>query len=264
MAVHAEAHHHGPPAAHVSSRVDARLLGMFRFIASEVMRFGAFFTAYFFIRVVNKAPEWPPHPYEFPKYVAGVNTAILITFDESGGQYDSGYIQPIDFFGDGPRTVMIAVSPYAKTDYVDHTYGDHASILKFIELRFGLAPLGPRDAAADGTRLAAGGDGLDGGPVIRFDFREDDAQDFAFGVPAQHIDFPGGGLDGGNYLLYRPSPVFLPVTIAAQQQQQEGLARTFRALSLLRKHGQESFFAQQVVFPEATANGGRAGSSHTG
>ena len=79
MSVHAEAHHHGPPPAHVSSRVDSRLLGMFLFIASEVMLFGAFFTAYFFIRVVNHAPEWPPHPYEFPKYVAGVNTAILIT-----------------------------------------------------------------------------------------------------------------------------------------------------------------------------------------
>ncbi|HSP74176.1 MAG TPA: heme-copper oxidase subunit III [Gaiellaceae bacterium] len=79
MSVHAEAHHHGPPEAHVSSRVDSRLLGMFLFIASEVMLFGAFFTAYFFIRVVNKAPAWPPHPYEFPKYVAGVNTAILIT-----------------------------------------------------------------------------------------------------------------------------------------------------------------------------------------
>jgi phospholipase C len=39
------------------------------------------------------------------------DTAILITFDESGGLYDSGYVQPIDFFGDGPRTVLIAVSP---------------------------------------------------------------------------------------------------------------------------------------------------------
>jgi phospholipase C len=60
-------------------------------------------------------------------------TAILVTFDESGGLYDSGYIQPIDFFGDGPRTVMIAISPFAKHDYVDHTYSDHASIIKFIE-----------------------------------------------------------------------------------------------------------------------------------
>ena len=72
------------------------------------------------------------------------NTAILITFDESGGYYDSGYIQPIDFFGDGPRTVLIAVSPFAKTGFVDHTYADHASILKFIESNWGLRPLSAR------------------------------------------------------------------------------------------------------------------------
>ena len=72
------------------------------------------------------------------------DTAILITFDESGGSYDSGYIQPIDFFGDGPRTVMIAVSPYAKYGYVDHTYTDHASIAKFIELNWRLPPLSAR------------------------------------------------------------------------------------------------------------------------
>jgi phospholipase C len=72
------------------------------------------------------------------------NTAILITFDESGGYYDSGYIQPIDFFGDGPRTVLVAVSPFAKTGFVDHTYADHASILKFIERNWGLGPLSAR------------------------------------------------------------------------------------------------------------------------
>ena len=72
------------------------------------------------------------------------DTAILITFDESGGLYDSGYIQPIDFFGDGPRTVLIAVSPIAKRGYVDHTYADHASILKFIEWNWNLPPLSAR------------------------------------------------------------------------------------------------------------------------
>jgi cytochrome c oxidase subunit 3 len=73
--------HHGPPAAHQSSRVDARVLGMLLFIASETMLFGSFFTAYFFVRVVNPgAPEsWPPEPYEFPVFVAGINTAILVT-----------------------------------------------------------------------------------------------------------------------------------------------------------------------------------------
>jgi cytochrome c oxidase subunit III len=59
--------------------VDARVLGMFLFIASEVMLFGSFFTAYFFVRVVNSAPEWPPPPFELPVYIAGVNTAILLT-----------------------------------------------------------------------------------------------------------------------------------------------------------------------------------------
>src|SRR5213083_624193 len=77
-AAHAHAEH--PPAAHQSSRVDARVLGMFLFIASEAMLFGAFFTAYFFVRVVNPDAEpWPLPPYELPKFVAGVNTAILVT-----------------------------------------------------------------------------------------------------------------------------------------------------------------------------------------
>ena len=77
MSVHAEAH--GPPVANQSSRVDARTLGMFLFIASEIMLFGSFFTAYFFVRVVNGAPEWPPHPFHLPVFVAGVNTIVLLT-----------------------------------------------------------------------------------------------------------------------------------------------------------------------------------------
>ena len=79
MSAHAETEHGAhPPVAHQSSRVDARVLGMFLFIASEVMLFGAFFTAYFFIRVVNSYP-WPPHGFHLPVFVAGVNTAILVT-----------------------------------------------------------------------------------------------------------------------------------------------------------------------------------------
>jgi phospholipase C len=72
------------------------------------------------------------------------DTAILITVDESGGLYDSGYIQPIDFFGDGPRVPLLVVSPFAKVGVVDHTYADHASILKFIEMNWGLKPLSAR------------------------------------------------------------------------------------------------------------------------
>ena len=43
-------------------------------------------------------------------------TAILVTTDEGGGYYDSGYIQPIDFFGDGTRIPFVVVSPWAKRD----------------------------------------------------------------------------------------------------------------------------------------------------
>ena len=77
---HAAGHdeHHGPPPANRSSRVEPSLLGMLLFIISEVMIFGAFFTAYFFIRVVN-GDEWPAAGTELPKLIAGINTAILIS-----------------------------------------------------------------------------------------------------------------------------------------------------------------------------------------
>jgi cytochrome c oxidase subunit III len=74
--VHEE--HHGPPAANVSSRVEAQFLGMLLFIISEIMLFGAFFTAYFFIRVVGEA-EWPAQGEHLPVAIAGVNTAILLS-----------------------------------------------------------------------------------------------------------------------------------------------------------------------------------------
>jgi cytochrome c oxidase subunit 3 len=73
-------HHDGhPPAANRSSRVDARLLGIYFFIASEVMLFGSFFTAYFFVRVVNHAKVWPFPGDHLPVFVASINTLILVT-----------------------------------------------------------------------------------------------------------------------------------------------------------------------------------------
>ncbi len=70
--------HHGPPPAHHSSRVDAPLLGMLLFIISEVMIFGAFFTAYFFIRIAEGEP-WPAPGMHLPVPVALVNTLILVS-----------------------------------------------------------------------------------------------------------------------------------------------------------------------------------------
>ena len=83
MSAHAEPHasgHHGPPIANQSSRISASVLGMFLFIASEAMLFGAFFTAYFFVRVVNpEAESWPLEPFHLPVYVAFINTCVLVT-----------------------------------------------------------------------------------------------------------------------------------------------------------------------------------------
>jgi cytochrome c oxidase subunit III len=70
--------HHGPPLANQSSRVEPQVLGMLLFIISEIMVFGAFFTAYFFIRVVA-GDEWPAKGTELPKLIAGFNTAILVS-----------------------------------------------------------------------------------------------------------------------------------------------------------------------------------------
>jgi phospholipase C len=71
-------------------------------------------------------------------------TAILVTTDEGGGYYDSGYVQILDFFGDGTRVPLIAISPFARRGHVDHTYYDHASVLKFIERNWKLSALSDR------------------------------------------------------------------------------------------------------------------------
>ena len=69
------------------------------------------------------------------------STVLFVTVDEGGGFYDSGYIQPLDFFGDGPRIPLIAVSPFTRGGHISHTYADHVSILKFIERNWDLKPL---------------------------------------------------------------------------------------------------------------------------
>jgi phospholipase C len=66
------------------------------------------------------------------------DTAIFITEDEGGGYYDSGYVQPLDYFGDGTRIPLIVVSPFTKPGHISHEYADHVSILKFIEANWGL------------------------------------------------------------------------------------------------------------------------------
>lgn len=98
------------------------------------------------VNAIGNSPYW-------------ANTAIFITWDDWGGWFDHvpppqvlqgincvqwgcGYVY-------GFRVPLIAVSPYAKAQYISHQQHDFGSILKFIETTFNLPSLGYADAAAD-------------------------------------------------------------------------------------------------------------------
>jgi phospholipase C len=71
-------------------------------------------------------------------------TAVFITWDEAGGYWDSGFVQIFDYFGDGSRIPLLVLSPYSTGGKVNHSYGDHVSLLKFIERNWHLQPLTDR------------------------------------------------------------------------------------------------------------------------
>ena len=91
------------------------------------------------------------------------DSALFLTYDEHGGYYDhvpppaapapdnipptNGAPYAFDTYG--IRVPALVVSPYSRAHFVSHTVNDHTSILAFIEMRFGLAPLTARDAAAN-------------------------------------------------------------------------------------------------------------------
>jgi phospholipase C len=82
------------------------------------------------------------------------STAIIITYDEYGGFWDHVAPPEGDRWGPGTRIPAIIVSPFAKKAYIDHTLYDTTSILRLIETRFKLEPLGDRDAHANGLQEA--------------------------------------------------------------------------------------------------------------
>ncbi len=74
------------------------------------------------------------------------NSVVIVTYDEFGGFWDHVAPPKGDRFGPGSRIPAIIISPFARRGFVDHTVYDTTSILKLVENRFGLAPLGGRDA----------------------------------------------------------------------------------------------------------------------
>jgi len=69
-----------------------------------------------------------------------------------GGFPDQLELSPGDAFGNRPqpgtRIPALVISPFAKKGHVDHTQYDSTSVLRTIEVRFGLKPLAERDLAA--------------------------------------------------------------------------------------------------------------------
>ena len=77
------------------------------------------------------------------------STAVFLTWDDFGGFYDHVPPRHVDGFGLGPRVPFLIISPYAKHGHISHTEYEFSSVLKFIEERFGLAPLTERDSLAN-------------------------------------------------------------------------------------------------------------------
>jgi len=87
------------------------------------------------------------------------NTLILVTYDEFGGQWD--HVSPpglgtpasvgqSDGFGPGTRIPAMAIGRSLNQSGVDQTVYDTTSIMRTIELQFGLQPVATRDGAVNG------------------------------------------------------------------------------------------------------------------
>jgi phospholipase C len=90
------------------------------------------------INAIMQGPDWD-------------STAIFLTWDDFGGFFDHVPPPDVDEFGLGLRVPLLIISPYARAGYISHTQYEFSSVLKFIEERFGLAPLTARDAGANDT-----------------------------------------------------------------------------------------------------------------
>jgi phospholipase C len=77
------------------------------------------------------------------------STAVFLTWDDFGGFYDHVPPPMADNFGFGPRVPLLIISPFAKPGFISTTVYEFSSLLKFVEERFGLAPLTDRDVNAN-------------------------------------------------------------------------------------------------------------------
>ncbi|HZS79546.1 MAG TPA: alkaline phosphatase family protein [Ktedonobacteraceae bacterium] len=93
------------------------------------------------------------------------SSALFLTYDEGGGFFDHVPPPQFDAYGPGFRVPMTVVSPYAKRGYVSGQVYEHASILKFIERRFGLPSLASVNHDFDKSTPGANNDAANGKPT---------------------------------------------------------------------------------------------------
>ena len=87
------------------------------------------------LKAIQQSPVWK-------------SSVVIVTFDENGGFWDHVPPPVVDRWGPGIRVPTLIISPFARKGYIDHTSYDTTSILRLIEMRFGLKPLGTRDEQA--------------------------------------------------------------------------------------------------------------------
>ena len=102
------------------------------------------------VNAIVASPYWP-------------DSAIIITWDETDGQFDHQPEQVRTYGPDGlpetggPRISTLVVSPYATAHGVSHVYSEHSSVIKFINEVYGLTPLAdlPDELAARAAGAAS-------------------------------------------------------------------------------------------------------------
>ncbi len=69
------------------------------------------------------------------------SSVYLLTYDEAGGYFEHVAPPILDAYGAGIRVPMWVISPFAKKAHLEPTVYEHSSVLKFLELVFGLPTL---------------------------------------------------------------------------------------------------------------------------
>jgi phospholipase C len=116
------------------------------------------------INALEQTPDW-------------AHTAVIVSYDDSDGFYDhvySGVTNPSSSVADqltgtgacgtgtplaseqgrcgfGPRLPLLVISPYAKSNFVDHTQSDQSSITKFIQDNWSLPGIAGSTATGAGS-----------------------------------------------------------------------------------------------------------------